>query len=932
MKTYLILLTLIFAGLGVRAQLIIDSSATAAQLAQKLVGSGVTISNPVLNCPPTASGIFRNGNSTQIGISDGVMLTSGTATNITLPYDSLATTSFFTAGDNDLDNLLYAIGVADTMTYDGCSLEFDLKTLGDTLSFTYVFGSEEYQCCVCSQFTDIFGFFISGPNPSGGTYVKQNIALIPGTTLPVSINSINAGFPTDSTDPTASCISLAYSQYFRWDSTICYSGSSVPLTAKIAVLPCNTYHLKLAIADVADTLLDTGVLIAGGSLTSHGLPTVKSVTVDGGLSNAVRGCANATITLQNIPPFATAVIAHLRIGGTSVNGTDYTTLPDSVIFAPHDSLVTIHVSPLSYPGAASGKTVTIYLLSSQCGAAAYDSVTVTIMDSLTLHTSGGTSLCSGNTCTLSAAGVPSCHWTPGATLSDSTILNPVARPQVTTTYTASFTVGSCRAADSVRVTVLPRSIGGPDDTVCLNSPANLSASGSGTWSILPGNPASATITNASSATTTVNGLSALGDYRFIWSSAGLCPDTVHVVVSTGLVLHVNNAAICIGDSAVLTATISNAGGTFTWSPGSINAQSITVSPGITTVYTVTYSNPASSCPPATAPDTVFVYTPPSLSVDSVTICSGGNGVLTATPSETGGSYLWSPGGQTTQSITVSPTVSTSYRVTYSLATCVPVIDSGLVTVATLPLNDSITQISCYGVHSGAITVAVPNCPNCSYQWSDQSIGSSIENLASGSYTVTATSPNGCTVSAAYAVNQPAAASLSITPNNQTVIEDSSLALNTLFGPYPSSSIVSYAWTPSEGLSCSNCPQPFFSAVSGRYTYSLIITYNGSCQVSDTVNVIVASQHIIYIPNSFSPNGDGANDLFLVFPRGAVNYLSLTIFDRWGEKVFDTQDQNHGWDGRFRGELQEPGIYTYLVKITFGDNYSTIHKGSITLIR
>src|SRR4029079_8686048 len=134
------------------------------------------------------------------------------------------------------------------------------------------------------------------------------------------------------------------------------------------------------------------------------------------------------------------------------------------------------------------------------------------------------------------------------------------------------------------------------------------------------------------------------------------------------VVTVNSETICSGQTATLTATPSAPGGTYTWSPGGQSTQSITVSPTVTTTYSVSYTLPG--CPSgATASGTVTVSPAPVLTVNSETICSGQTATLTATPSTPGGSYAWSPGGQSTQSISVSPTVTTTYSVSYTLPGC-----------------------------------------------------------------------------------------------------------------------------------------------------------------------------------------------------------------------------------------------------------------------
>jgi gliding motility-associated-like protein len=89
---------------------------------------------------------------------------------------------------------------------------------------------------------------------------------------------------------------------------------------------------------------------------------------------------------------------------------------------------------------------------------------------------------------------------------------------------------------------------------------------------------------------------------------------------------------------------------------------------------------------------------------------------------------------------------------------------------------------------------------------------------------------------------------------------------------------------------------------------------------------------IYIPNVFTPNGDGRNDVYRVFTRGPVKYFSMEIFDRWGEKVFDGDDLEKGWDGTFKGTPVQPGVYVYQVNITFLDAEVVKNKGTITVFK
>jgi gliding motility-associated-like protein len=122
-----------------------------------------------------------------------------------------------------------------------------------------------------------------------------------------------------------------------------------------------------------------------------------------------------------------------------------------------------------------------------------------------------------------------------------------------------------------------------------------------------------------------------------------------------------------------------------------------------------------------------------------------------------------------------------------------------------------------------------------------------------------------------------------------------------------------------------------------YTVTGFVDVNDSltCQDSDTIRVLLQEVNV-YIPNAFTPNGDGRNDVFLIYGWGFKNF-SLKIYDRWGEKLFETTNPNVGWDGTYRGKALNPGVYVYHADIEFidkskPDEYIQHWKGSVTLIR
>ena len=243
------------------AQISITPENNAVTLANQLVGGSgsVTISNATLTGHAEAAGTFTDG---EFGITQGILLTTGMATIAAGPNDdSNAGYNNFGLGDGDLTAL------AGFPTFDACILEFDFVSLGTSVNFTYVFGSEEYNEYVCSSYNDVFAFFVDGPG-----YDNVNMALVPGTEQYVGINTINNGTigiygNSDICDSTH----LGNSAYFVDNMTgthLQYDGYTVPLGFSISVTPGETYHLKLAIADAADHVLDSGVFIEAYSLTS----------------------------------------------------------------------------------------------------------------------------------------------------------------------------------------------------------------------------------------------------------------------------------------------------------------------------------------------------------------------------------------------------------------------------------------------------------------------------------------------------------------------------------------------------------------------------------------------------------------------------------------------------------------------------------------
>ncbi len=149
--------------------------------------------------------------------------------------------------------------------------------------------------------------------------------------------------------------------------------------------------------------------------------------------------------------------------------------------------------------------------------------------------------------------------------------------------------------------------------------------------------------------------------------------------------------------------------------------------------------------------------------------------------------------------------------------------------------------------------------------------------------------------------------------------------------------VSWEWSPPDYLSCVDCADPLASPLDD-ITYSVTVTSANGCTVSDEVSIVVKKVRRIYVPNAFSPNGDGINDILTVFAGPQVERVDLfLIFDRWGAKVFEAKDFSpntfdSGWDGRHLGKPLDPGVFTWFARVTFRDGHREIFEGDVMLMR
>ena len=252
-------------------------------------------------------------------------------------------------------------------------------------------------------------------------------------------------------------------------------------------------------------------------------------------------------------------------------------------------------------------------------------------------------------------------------------------------------------------------------------------------------------------------------------------------------------------------------------------------------------------------------------------------------------------------------------------------------------NYILANPKCYGYADGSIFV---NVTGGTYPYSVTVDGKSAvdgwyTNLSAGIHHVEITDAAGCQQSYIVPMEQPSPIIVDIVPDTIHLELGASGQFTTAFtGVSPDS--VNFIWTSQDGLGCTDCQNPIVSPYTDQvYQVTIIDRSNpfnpNPCTGSAYGYVFVGEGDPVYIPNAFTPNGDGQNDLFLVFGK-SLKTVRMQIYDRYGELLFEGMNQEDGWDGAFHGKLVEPGVYMYNVRIEYLNGVQITKSGSITLVR
>ncbi|MDQ3109322.1 MAG: choice-of-anchor L domain-containing protein [Bacteroidota bacterium] len=772
-----ILIVSLLSGIYSHAQLTVNTSQTPLQLAQLLTGTGVQILNPQVHGGTNSYGKYNATNS-NLNINEGILLTTGLATNAIGPNNTGSMTTYF--GNPAIpDTYPLLTNYTGRTIYEYCEIEFDIIPQGDSISFPFVFGSEEFEEWVGSQYNDVFGFFISGPGivPDPGAGIYKNIALIPNTSTPVTINSVNQNLNTQ------------YYQNNNNGSSVQYDGFTTGLIAVSAVMPCQVYHLKLIVADASDKLWDSGVFIEKISSNSVALST----STVGGTPFMIEGCNPGTITFTRPNVTNLPLIVTYWIGGSAINGTDYpliTPVPNAVakhITIPaNQASASLPINPFADNIADNNEYITVYLGNPLCPSV-LDSIRFYIHDYLSASVAPPTAtICSGTSTQLTASGDASAFtWTPSAGLNNPNIPNPVATPSVTTTYNVTSTVGSCTSTLPVTITVSTISLSFTHTNINCSNSATGTASVTASGGFPPYAYAWTGPNGFTASTASISNLAA-GTYTVVVTGQQSCTATGTVTITSSPALTVTaggniftcgyNVTCNGGSNGSATATVSGGTAPYTYVWSSSPVQTTATATGLPAGPVSVTVTDANGC---TSTATVTLTQPPlltgTITAQTNVLCFG-NATGSATVAGSGGvppyTYTWNTTPVHTGA-TASNLAAGTYIVTIRDANyCTRLVTVTITQPATLSATITAqTNITCFGNTNGSATVTVSGgTAPYTYSWNTTPVQTTATatNLSAGVRVVTVADANGCTRTASVTITGPASA-LNATISAQTNI-------------------------------------------------------------------------------------------------------------------------------------------------------------------
>lgn len=854
--------------------IITDNTYTVEELVQDVFVDGAcnTITNIQAIGHPDGIGYFEQGASS-IGVNRGVILSTGPIQNAEGPnsYTDLSGNFNDADGDPDLN------GMATGPVKDAVGIAFDFMPLDSTVAFRYVFASEEYCEFVGSIYNDVFGFFISGPGIDGGfSGNAKNVAILPGTSEYVSINSVNY----------QSNEHLYVHNELATDADVCgipvpsgafhplieYDGFTTRLTAVLNLIPCETYHIRLVVSDVGDNFFDSAVFLEAESFNLGGEVMVSAGTGASPQTPALEGCSGNYFLFERAPDSdATSPLTVnylVSSSSTAEQSLDFPDLPGSITIPAGQNYATLPVELLNDSVDEPLEQIDLKLdIPCACYA---DSTTMYITDSPGFSLSvADVPVCENGTNTMSpeiegGTGSFTYHWSTGA--HSESIIVPSSGP-VPYILTVTDACGNIEIDSAYTFAAAPpTAVLSGAERVCEGDTAwlNVALEGSPPWQL--------------SYQVDGQAFEAAGIMQSPYLLPATLPGTYELagVSDTGCDGHVSGTGAVEVNTIAVAAEIKDA----TCSGMADGRLDVVLDGG-------------------TPPYDWFWLDTPGLSLSRAGL-SAGTYILIVM--DNNGCEI-----EVSLSVNAPPTLE--------------------------PI-----QIDCEAIKADAIDAAASG-GTPPYQYAVDGAPFSgpevLQQLMPGQdYTIRIRDANSCETM--QEIRWPA-------PYERLVDLPSAMEANlgqtdTIRPVFnvPLSLIASIRWTPSMGLSCFDCPFPELQ-ITAPETYTLRVVDLYGCAMEASISITIDESVDLFVPTAFSPNGDQVNDQLNIYANayqvGKVRVFR--VFDRWGGLMFEAEDfppnsERLGWDGTFRGQPMNPGVYTYMaiLELTSG-NLKTI--GGHTLL-
>lgn len=813
-----------------------------------------------------------------IGLDKGIILSTGKISNSEGPNNDSGKSGKFNRPSQDPD--LIQLAGSDTIM-DVTALEFDFTPLDSSVTFRYVFASEEYCEYVDNVFNDVFGFFISGPGISGGfSKNAENVALIPGSRDFVTINSVNHLRNEDfyignEREEDAQNCAIDY-QPSNLNQLIQFDGFTKVLTAQLNLIPCETYHLKLVVADVGDDSWDSAVFLEsesfniGGELELTSRSLIHQDTIP-------EGCNYGSFVVSRLAGAAAdePITIGIRVsdGSRAIEGLDFEPLPDSVTIPAGQQSVEVPLYPIideesevfpelievefDFPCACISGKAALYLLDPPKISTGLSNQEICPGDRIELRTT-------------TSGGVPDYTylWSTGSQ-SETTTLTVEEDQSVRLTVT-----DDCGRAFIDQVQLSTRSV--PEARIpslvrqtCLDDTVQVYIEFEGT-----------------------------PPFHFAYTQDGQFVRRFNEIQEKNFLLTVDREGMVelqeFGDAFCDGRTF----GQFDLRYSRIQSIARATS---------------TSCAELT-----------DGSIDTEVV--GGTAPY---------QYHWDKGAENTadpQGLAAgiySCTITDANGCTSTLSAEVK---------APSPLQP--ITFDCREFTGQQLSFrASGGTPPYLYRINGGSFEPStlFNSLSAGEqYDLVIQDAQGCQLSQKFIMPIIRQKIVEL----QSVVK-LKLGENFMLQPQlniPQPLVEAIKWTPSEGLSCDTCLMPEVTALKDQ-TYSLRVDDIFGCVGAAAITIKLDKQVAVFFPTAFSPNGDNQNDYF--FPFANKNQVSAVkqflIFSRWGTLLhraedFPPNEQTYGWDGTLQGKAMDPGLYIYTAQFVLTNGIQVQRSGTVLLMR